>query len=293
MGTLSLFPANQTDDVERPEGVKTLWMRVTPHWAQKVLEEYEGFCDKHPNLRLNRHVSQQHVNKLAQDMKSGMWGRNHQGLAFDMNGVLMDGQHRLWAVVESATTVMMQVTYGLDREAQLTIDAGKSRNCVDVMAIAGFTNVTPLHVGVMKALVRGTNPTRPTMTRLQEVELMQQHQRAVEFTMGLFPATRVRGIMRAPVLAVLARAFYTQPHEKLRRFAEVLSTGQRGGDDAEAVIVMLNQWLLTTKGDGGAAQLEAYGKSQRALQAYLRGDRIRHLYKSTEDVFLIPQLKKK
>jgi hypothetical protein len=205
----------------------------------------------------------------------------------------MDGQHRLWSVVESGCTVMMLVTHGLDREAQLTIDAGRARNAVDVMAIAGFTNVSPLHVGVMKAMIRGASPTRQQWTRLQEVELMQTHQRAVEFVMGLFPSTRVRGIMRAPVLAVLARAFYTQPLEKLRRFAEVLATGQRGGDDSEAVIVVLNQFLLQTKGDGGSMALEVYGKTQRALQAYLRGDRIRHLYKATDDLFPLPQLKKK
>lgn len=292
MGTLSLFPANQTDDVERPEGVKTVWIRITPHWAQQRLEEYEQFCEAHPGLRLNRNVSQAHVDKLAADMKRGMWGRNHQGLAFDMNGILMDGQHRLWAVVESATTQMMQVTYGLDREAQLTIDAGRQRNCVDIMAVAGFTDVRPLHVGVMKALARGTAVSKPILTRLQEVELMQRHQKAIEFTMSLFPKARVPGIMRAPMLAVLARAFYTQPHEKLRRFAEVLATGQRGGDEAESVIVMLNQWLLTTKGELATASLEIYGKTQRALQAYLRGDRLKHLYKASDDLFPLPQLKK-
>lgn len=293
MGSLSLFPANLTDEVERPEGVRTVWLKVTPHWATKVLEQYEQFCDAHPELKMNRSVSQGHVTRLATDMKSGMWGRNHQGLAFDKNDVLMDGQHRLWAVVESGATVMMQITYGLDREAQLTIDVGKGRSTVDVLAIAGYTDARPLHVGVMKALVRGISATKPNFTRMQEIELMQRHKAAVEFALSLFPKTRVMGIMRAPVLAVIARAFYTQDHGKLKRFAEVLATGQRGGDDSEAVIVTLNQWLLSTKSLGGAAALESYGKTSRALQAYLRGERIRILYKSNDELFSLPVLSKR
>ena len=121
------------DDVERPEGVRTVWMAVTPEYAQKQLDLYEQFCDKHPTERKNRPVHQSVVERYSKDMRNGQWGRNHQGIAFDKQGILMDGQHRLWAVIESEQTVMMTVTYGLDREAQLTIDSGLKRTTAELV----------------------------------------------------------------------------------------------------------------------------------------------------------------
>ena len=43
---------------------------------------------------------------IARDMKAGHWRLTHQGIAFDPAGVLIDGQHRLWAIVESDTTLL-------------------------------------------------------------------------------------------------------------------------------------------------------------------------------------------
>lgn len=291
---VALFPANLTDDIERPEGVKSVWMKVTPHWATLKLDRFEAFCDEHPDLRMNRRVVQSIVQKYATDMKNGMWGRNHQGLAFDKNDILVDGQHRLWAVIESDTPVMMLVTTGLDREAQLTIDLGKPRSTVDVAVIAGMTTVRSAHVAVLKALLRGSTTTRSPMTRVEEIEALNRHQNAIEFAMTLFPSTRMPGVMRAPVLSVLARAFYTQDHERLRRFAEVLKTGQRSGDETEAVIVALRNYLLLNKNIGSQVSLEVYIKTARALQAYLKGERIRTLYasKGREEPFPLPMLKK-
>lgn len=293
MGQVALFPAN-TGDVERPEGVRSVWMKVTPHWATQKLDAYEKWCDEHPELRMNRRVTQSIVAKYATDMKKGMWGRNHQGIAFDTSGVLMDGQHRLWAVIDADVDVMMLVTTGLDREAQLTIDLGKPRNTVDVAVIAGMTHVRNTHVAVLKALLRGSNASRPTLTRVEEIEELNRHQRAIDFAMGLFPATRMIGVMRAPVLGVLARAFYTQDHGRLARFCEVLKTGQRSGDETEAVIVALRNYLMLNKGIGSQVSLEVFMKTARALQAYLKGERIRTLYasKGREEPFPLPHLKK-
>ena len=198
-------------------------------------------------------------------------------------------------MIESGTTQTFQCTYGLDRTAQLTIDQGKGRSTVDVAVIAGLTDVRAQHVGIVKALLRGSAATPPVLTRVEEVIKLSEHQPALEFVGSLFPGNRMVGIMRAPVLAVLARAFYTADHDKLRRFAEVLKTGQRGGDETEAVIVALRNYLLLNKGIGSNVSLEVYCKTSRALQAHIKGERIRTLYasKGREEPFPLPMLKKK
>lgn len=290
-----LFRHSVDEAIERPEGVRTSWHTITPDYAMKVLDEYEAFCDKHPEERMNRPVHQSQVARYATDMAAGRWGRNHQGIAFDVNGILLDGQHRLWAVVESKVTVQMQVTHGLDREAQLTIDAGLKRSTADVASIAGFEGVRPLHVSIVKAMVRGTSATRPAVTRMQELEMLKDHWAALQFVLPLFPKSKVPGLTRAPVLAGIARASYTQDRNLLKRFSEILVSGMSTGDPREQVIITLRNWLITERknSSGHQASVEAYGKTIRAIQAYIKGERLRTLYASKDDLFKMPILRKK
>src|ERR1019366_7444668 len=59
----------------------------------------------------------------------------HQGVAFDLAGRLIDGQHRLRAIMKSGTAVMVLVFDGCDPEAFGVIDQGKKRGSGDLFAI--------------------------------------------------------------------------------------------------------------------------------------------------------------
>ncbi len=65
---------------------------ITPEEALEILEKH--------NPR-NRSISESTVQAYAMDMRNKRWTLTHQGIAFDTNGNLLDGQHRLWAVVFS------------------------------------------------------------------------------------------------------------------------------------------------------------------------------------------------
>jgi hypothetical protein len=49
----------------------------------------------------NRPLSKPIVKAFAEAMRRGEWVVTHRGIAFDTNGVLVDGQHRLAAIVEA------------------------------------------------------------------------------------------------------------------------------------------------------------------------------------------------
>ena len=49
----------------------------------------------------NRPLSRSTVQAFAEAMRRGDWLVTHQGIAVDTNGVLVDGQHRLAAVIEA------------------------------------------------------------------------------------------------------------------------------------------------------------------------------------------------
>ncbi|WP_229670449.1 hypothetical protein [Microlunatus endophyticus] len=70
-------------------------------------------------------------------MKRGDWKVTHQGVAVDTNGVLVDGQHRLAAVIEAGVSVEMTVFMDVPADTFDVLDTGKKRNAADVLAIEG------------------------------------------------------------------------------------------------------------------------------------------------------------
>lgn len=88
----------------------------------------------------NRPLNEWHVQNLAAQMVSGAWKFNGDAIRMDVDGRILDGQHRLWAIVNSNTKHRMLVITGLDREVFSTIDTGRKRGARDVLAIAGYVN---------------------------------------------------------------------------------------------------------------------------------------------------------
>lgn len=77
-------------------------MKISPCMAKKWLE----------NAAVgNRRVDMRTVSRYANDMQSGHWELTHQGIAFDADGHLIDGQHRLRAIIQSGMDVEMQVSF--------------------------------------------------------------------------------------------------------------------------------------------------------------------------------------
>ncbi|MET7377919.1 hypothetical protein ABZT08_03695 [Streptomyces sp. NPDC005526] len=92
----------------------------------------------------NRPLSKSTVLQLAGQIQRGEWQLTHQGIAFDEDGVLIDGQHRLAAIVKSGITVPLTVTHGVPRTAFTVMDTGRKRTGRDALALAGEANATHL-----------------------------------------------------------------------------------------------------------------------------------------------------
>lgn len=92
----------------------------------------------------NRPLSKSTVQQLAGRIERGEWQLTHQGIAFDENDVLIDGQHRLAAIVKAGITVPLTVTHGVPRSAFTVMDTGRKRTGRDALALAGEANSTHL-----------------------------------------------------------------------------------------------------------------------------------------------------
>lgn len=101
-------------------------VKVTPKLAAKWLEK---------NFEKNRNKREAHVKRLAADMKAGRWIETGETIKFNTIGLLVDGQHRLSAIILSGCTLNIWVAYDVPSDAIKAIDTGASRTASDVMAI--------------------------------------------------------------------------------------------------------------------------------------------------------------
>ena len=107
---------------------------ITPSLAQNMLETSArtGF--------MNRNISQQTVRIYAEQMKRGEWILSNDMICIDNEGAVINGQHRLHAVILSGCSVLIFVFYGIDRNAFSKIDRLRRRTDADNLSVLGVAN---------------------------------------------------------------------------------------------------------------------------------------------------------
>lgn len=151
--------------------------RITPKIARQWLD------DQHVR---QRPVAQARVHAYAADMKAGRWQQTGESIKFDNDGQLLDGQHRLRAIIEAGATIEVMVVRGLPRESFFAIDTGKTRGGGDALAIdgtdTGISKIVATAASMSIAYRRGAQPVssqhRPTNREV--VEFVRSHPDIVE-----------------------------------------------------------------------------------------------------------------
>lgn len=190
------------------EEIKSRVVDVSPEKAAKWLER---------NHEQNRSINYSRVDALAGDMRDGNWKVTHQGVAFDGDGKLIDGQHRLTAVINSGVTVRMMVTWNVGAFGD-PIDCGRPRSLATLAQTSG-KNVAL--VNGLRQLEQGYKDNRP-MTLADFHEVSQHHAGAIE---------RVRLIAQSSrsTAGILAGLTYAMPlaEDAVVEFGTMVVSGER------------------------------------------------------------------
>ena len=264
-------------------------------------EPYNGVLDVTPSMAArwlegnthNRPINQGHVERLACEMKSGRWRLTHQGLAFSSSGRLLDGQHRLWAIVMADVPVKTRVFFNEPAENIECYDGGLARNNADRMSLSQRfgREIDHKHLATLRAMVRGLKQASFRLSYGQEAELLAKHIDAISFAMKYLAMTeRARGVATAVTRAVIARAWYSIEADRLIHFCTVLKTGLASGPQDEPIIMLRDYLVQNEKARNLAAVIrECYGKTERALKAHLRGENLSKLYSVVAEFFPLPE----
>lgn len=156
--------------------ITTVVERITPALA----EEYLAVNAK--NRKLTKKVE-----RFANAMARGEWKLNGEAIKFDYNGNLIDGQHRLRAllraVFETDRELMFDtlVVRGLPPETQLTMDQGATRKFSDALRWRGEKDVARLASAIrvldnfLKIGVISTQQHKGSVTYEELFEVLDAH----------------------------------------------------------------------------------------------------------------------
>lgn len=252
---------------------------VTPQQATRWLEGNVA----------NRLLRDHKVAEYARDMKAGRWRLTHEPIAFSNTGALINGQHRLWAVIEADVPVKFTVAYNVPDDARGVIDSGLIRTDADHLKFGYGITVTTTVIGVARNLL-SVGKGRPTTAEIKQA--LDTYGEAIAFAVSSFPR-RVKKITTVPIITVIVRAVLANwPREQIRAFTEALASGRIGqGEDA---VLLLRNYIIerapTQVGGSGTRTLSnpIYAKTERALWAYLHGEQIAILYPASQELFPLP-----
>ena len=240
----------------------------------------------------NRPINDRCVGDMARDIKNGKWHLTHQGIAFDKAGVLIDGQHRLYAVVEAGMDAVMLVTYGLPLETQIVIDGGVPRLAHHFLHLTDKVEKRKLRekVGCLRAMLKGVAGDNVRMTH-QELEVAYHRwEEPVTFAVEAFEKHVLR-VTQSSVFAVVARAATSKniSRDDLKRFANILCHGAISSKKYERTALQLRDVLLVGPPGGGVWNPGGvYRRTQAALHAFLDRRCLQRIVERTDELFPLP-----
>jgi len=221
--------------------------------------------------RTNREFRPTNFAKIVADMRADAWTYCVAPICFYADGDLADGQHRLWAIIETGKSYWFDMVYDLSREDGLNIDTGLKRDLVDNARISGRDDeLSKTIISTARAMEFGTC-SHAALSNNTTLAIVNKHREA-----ALFAASHVRRkslLCGSVVLAAVGRAYEAGvDHDKLMRFCAVLGSGLYNNEGETAGIAIRN--YLLTKGalaSSSALWSDTFYKVQNAIAAFAAG----------------------
>lgn len=239
-------------------------VRMTPEVAQVLLARNEG----------NRKVRPTVVRKYKLQMDAGEWYPCSAGVGVSDDGALLNGQHRLQAIVELGKPQWTLVVWGLPTVAREAEDRGANRTISDIFAFAGFTGVARAAQIAKWFAIRTAKRTSLADVEVKEAYLV--HEDGIDAVAPMMGSAK--GVDTVGVGAAIVRA-YEVWGEKAVEFYRAVRVGHSPEPDSPAFRLwkVLTDDFATGKPrsvSGRARQAWDYEKTCYAFNAWIRGQRI-------------------
>ena len=234
------------------------------------------------NVQNNRNVIDTLVEQVFYDLVKGNWRATHQGIAFNQQNQLFDGQNRLRAIEQAGDkSASLLVFWGVDDGTMQVTDTGRSRSVKASAQIAG-KDFSTRHISTMNRVIQHLSYSKHKISRSQLFDLIDEHREALDFVLPLLPSTP---FSRADVSAAFTRAYYHIPHEILQRISTVLKSGMPEYEYDQTIVALRDRIIMGGRGVsvGGIAMtpgqqdMDRYFKTLRMITAVVRMEKLEKL----------------
>ena len=148
--------------MEKPN-IKYELTLITPEMASDILKLNKK----------NRKISKSAVYKYGRDMKTGHFNYNGHTVCLSDTNILLDGQQRLMASVETKKPFWTILVEDLEEKAMVTIDTGKNRSFANQLQIREYPNASLIAAAVSQlgliAIGKSKNTSQFTMSDLDKI----------------------------------------------------------------------------------------------------------------------------
>jgi hypothetical protein len=218
----------------------TLYTLITPEIAEQLLER---------NTR-NRPLKPGVVERYARDMAAGKWEKNAFPITIDWNDAIHNGQHRLWAIIESGVAQEMILLTNLDPATIMTVDNGAVRSYADFLQIRSrsetgepysYANETQAvlrwihwYEKMWPALSRSQQHGKAVATFAELDELSARYPEAVEAVQWVTSNAKTQRLARRASFGFVLTMAIRHNRPLAERFVEVMKTGMPSYEDDPA-----------------------------------------------------------
>lgn len=221
---------------------------------------------------LNRAVRRGNLQRLINALKSGTWDHcNGETIVFADDGSLMDGQHRLQAVVETGIPITSLVVWGVEARKMGTIDTGSMRGMGDYFAMAGYKNGRNLAaaLALLALWERGEKLTHHLMSLTvfasyeAGLEALKAHASLVE---NLKDARRMPNFMSLSELTVLGYLFAQRDRKVHGKWVDTMIHGTQH-PEAPSFVTLRERLLREAASRTKRPEFEAFAYHIKAFNA--------------------------
>jgi len=260
---------------------------ITPAVAKKMLDG---------NMN-NRKLRKFRVAQYADAMRRGMWDIQNDAITISQSGKLLNGQHRLTAIVEADQACQCLVLRGVDESAYAVIDSGLARTVNDSLHAAGLglnsTHMSPMAktlIAMDAGLSIYDTNALALVQRRDVVEYVEANNEMLTWALHLARRVdlAVGGIRHAwGVFAMLAAQKHSR--EKVEEFVTLVidGVGLKPGDSPLA----LRNWISRQRGSWHrAASKNNIAIYITSFNRWLTGEKVSVVRPSGETWDTFPQI---
>lgn len=263
----------------------TEFLEVTPDKAKEMLRFNKS----------NRDLHDDRVAAYAAIMTEGEWADFHTDpIVFDTNGNLLNGQHRLRALIRAQKTITFRVTRNVDPSMAHIIDVGLVRTLRDSMTINEHESIPAKSSSMFKRYLCGMYCNQQDLfyKPLEIAQLYHKYRKEVDEVNTVVFNSNKKGISKAGVRAAVTRAWVSQPteREKIAKFVAILYNGldESCNIGTEYIAQALREYLGKAK-PNSKRDLDDYARTEWCLAKYLKGDGARNTSTATRELFPIEE----